>query len=98
MELDSSEIATGCYCIFDSPVDARHLDPACFDQNKSLTPEKPKIPRLELLAALKLPRVAVRVKEALQPVAQVNEVSYWTDSMTTLHWINGSDKEYKQFV
>ena len=56
------------------------------------------IPRLELLAALILARLVVRVKEALQPVAQVNEVFCWTDSMTTLHWIKGIDKEYKQFV
>ena len=56
------------------------------------------IPRLELLAALILARLVVRVKEALQPVAQVNELFCWTDSMTTLHWIKGIDKEYKSNV
>ena len=60
--------------------------------------QRPTIPRLELLAALILARLVIRVKEALQPVAQVNEVFCWTGSMTTLHWIKGIDKEYKQFV
>ena len=59
---------------------------------------KPTIPRLELLAALILARLVQRIREALQPIAQINEVLCWTDSMTTLHWIKGVDKEYKQFV
>ena len=59
---------------------------------------KPTIPRLELLAALILARLVQRIREALQPIAQINEVFCWTGSMTTLHWIKGVDKEYKQFV
>ena len=58
---------------------------------------KPTIPRLELLAALILARLVQRIREALQPIAQI-EVFCWTDSMTTLHWIKGVNKEYKQFV
>ena len=54
--------------------------------------KRPTIPRLELLAALILARLVLHVKEVLQPVAQVNEVFCWTDSMTTLHWIKGIDK------
>ena len=59
---------------------------------------KPTIPRLELFAALILARLVQRIREALQPIAQINEVFCWPDSMTTLHWIQGVDKEYKQFV
>ena len=59
---------------------------------------KPTIPRLELLAALILARLVQRIREALQPIAQINEVFCWTDSMTTLHWVKGVDREYKQFV
>ena len=56
------------------------------------------IPRLELLAALILARLVQRIGEALQPIARIDEVFCWTDSMTTLHWIKGVDREYKQFV
>ena len=59
---------------------------------------KPTISRLELLAALILARLVQRIREALKPIAQINEVFCWTDSMTTLHWIKGVDREYKQFV
>ena len=54
--------------------------------------KKPKIPGLELLAALIFAGLVVHVKEALQPAAQVNEVFCWTDSMTTLHWRSESIK------
>jgi len=39
-----------------------------------------------------------RVRVALLPVIKVDEIYYWTDSMTTLHWIKGVGREYKQFV
>jgi len=55
-------------------------------------------PRLELLAALILPRLVDRVRVALLPVIKVHEVYCWTDSRTTLHWIKGVGREYKQFV
>ena len=59
---------------------------------------KQTIPRLELLAALILSRLVYRVRVALLPVIEVDEVFCWTDSMTTLHWIKGVGREYKQFV
>ena len=59
---------------------------------------KQTIPRLELLAALILSRLVDRVCVALLPVINVDEVFCWTDSMTTLHWIKGVGREYKQFV
>ena len=59
---------------------------------------KQTISRLELLAALILSRLVYRVRVALLPVIKVDEVFCWTDSMTTLHWIKGVGREYKQFV
>ena len=59
---------------------------------------KQTIPRLELLAALILSRLVYSVRVALLPVIKVDEVFCWTDSMTTLHWIKGVGREYKQFV
>ena len=59
---------------------------------------KPTITRLELLAALILARLVQRIREVLQLIAQIKEVFCWTNSMTTLHWIKGVDKEYKPFA
>jgi hypothetical protein len=56
------------------------------------------IPRLELLAALILARLVSRVQAALKPIVNIDGVLCWTDSMTTLCWIHGVDKEFKQFV
>ena len=59
---------------------------------------KQTIPRIELLASLIPSRLISRVRSALLPLVMINEVFCWTDSTTTLHWIKGVDKEYKQFV
>ena len=56
------------------------------------------IPRIELLASLILSRLVNRVRTALIPVVKVDEIFCWTDSTTTLHWIKGVGKEFKQFV
>ena len=56
------------------------------------------VPRLELLAALILARLVSRVQAALEPIVNVDDIFCWTDSMTTLCWIQGVDKEFKQFV
>ena len=56
------------------------------------------IPRLELLPALILVRLVYRVQAALEPIINVDDIFCWTDSMTTLCWIQGVDKEFKQFV
>ena len=59
---------------------------------------KQTIPWIELLASLIPSRLISRVRSALLPLVMINEVFFWTDSTTTLHWIKGVDKEYKQFV
>ena len=56
------------------------------------------IPRLELLSALILSRLITTVKVALEPLVALEEVYCWTDSKTVLHWIIGTDKEWKAFV
>ena len=50
------------------------------------------IPHLELLAALILARLVSRVQAALEPIVNVDDIFCWTDSMTTLCWIQGVDK------
>ena len=56
------------------------------------------VPRLELLASLISSRLVTRVKSALSPVVNIEEIYHWSDSTTTLHWIKGVERQYKQFV
>ena len=54
------------------------------------------IPRLELLGALLLARLIVNVREALSSI--VSDYECFTDSLVVLHWIKGTDKNWKPFV
>ena len=56
------------------------------------------IPRLELLAALILARLAARIKTTLEQCLVVSRIRCWTDSKNVLYWIKGKHKEWKQFV
>ena len=56
------------------------------------------IPRLELLSSLLLARLVVSVQEALKFELQLDEPRCYTDSKVTLCWIQGTDREWKQFV
>ena len=60
--------------------------------------KKQTIPMLELLAALILARLTARVKTALEQCLIISRVRCWTDSKNVLYWIQGKDKEWKQFV
>ena len=55
------------------------------------------LPRLELLGALCLARLVSAVRKAIEPVIPISAIYYWTDSITTLYWIQGTSKEFKQF-
>ena len=54
--------------------------------------------RLELLSALILSRLITTVEEALKPLVAIEKIYCWTDSTTALHWIIGTNKEWKTFV
>ena len=56
------------------------------------------IPRLELLSALILSRLITTVEEALKPLVAIEKIYCWTDSTTALHWMIGTNKEWKMFV
>ena len=56
--------------------------------------KKQSIPRLELLGAVILARLVMTI---LKSLSQELPVIYWTDSMTTLHWIC-NHKPWKQYV
>ena len=54
------------------------------------------IPRLELLGALLLLRLMLCIKESLSSI--VSECKCFTDSSIVLHWIQGTDNNWKPFV
>ena len=54
------------------------------------------IPRLELLGALLLARLIVRVQKVLGDI--VSGYRCFTDSTIVLHWIKGTEKNWKPFV
>ena len=60
--------------------------------------KKVTIPRLELLSALLLSRLISSVNNALEPEIEISEVICHTDSQVALCWIQGKDKEWRQFV
>ena len=56
------------------------------------------IPRLELMSCLILSRLMESVKEALKPIVKIKNTHYWSDSVTALYWIKGTDKDWSIFV
>ena len=60
--------------------------------------KKTTIPRLELLSALLLSKLAHSVEEALKEAIKLEETRCYTDSKVALCWIQGQDKEWRQFV
>ena len=56
------------------------------------------IPRLELLGALILSRLVLKVKECLEQVAKIEKIICLTDAEVVLNWIQRDDRVYKQFV
>ena len=59
--------------------------------------KKLSIPRLELMAAKILTTQMDTVVKALDPHTKIDEILYWTDSMTVLYWIQNRG-EWKVFV
>ena len=53
---------------------------------------------MELLGALILTRLVVKIQEALQDFVEMNEVICLTDSTVALWWIKNTSSIYKQFV
>ena len=60
--------------------------------------KKVTIPRLELLSALLLSRLISSVAHALESEIEISEVICHTDSQVALYWIQGKEKEWRQFV
>ena len=56
------------------------------------------MPRLELLSCLILSRLINIVKDSLSAIIPVQIKMCWTDSITALYWIKGTNKEWKVFV
>ncbi|KAJ8040732.1 Alpha-N-acetylgalactosaminide alpha-2,6-sialyltransferase 6 [Holothuria leucospilota] len=54
------------------------------------------IPRLELCGAVLGVKLSLSVAKILEFSA--HEITYWSDSMNVLFWINGASRKYKPFV
>ena len=59
---------------------------------------KQTLPRLELLAAVILARLIVKVQKSLSTVKTLDKMTCFTDSKVVLNWIKRKDRKYKQFV
>ena len=59
---------------------------------------KQTLPRLELLAAVILARLIVKVQKSLSTVKMLDKMTCFTDSKVVLNWIKRKDRKYKQFV
>lgn len=56
------------------------------------------IPHLELLSALLLSTLMTSVKQVLELEMSLGEPNYFTDSMVSLYWIKGQEREWKPFA
>ena len=56
------------------------------------------VPRLELLRALLVSRLVTNITSALNAQLELNPPTLFTDSKIALFWIQGHDKEWRQFV
>ena len=64
-----------------------------------LSPIKPvTIPRLELSAATLAVKMNTTVMDELRHDNKIDNIVFWTDSTTVLHYIRNHDKRYKIFV
>ena len=54
------------------------------------------IPRLELTAAALAAKMATFIKEELE--VQLKQITFWTDSMTVLQYLNNTKRRFKVFV
>ena len=60
--------------------------------------QKQTIPRLELLSALLLARLMDNVANSLTSLLSLAQLQCFTDSMVSLFWIQGVEKQWKPFI
>ena len=60
--------------------------------------KKLSIPRLELMSCLVLARLITSVKHMFESLIKVEIIRCWTDSISALYWVRGTNKEWKIFV
>ena len=74
----------------------RHVEVRLIASKTRVAPlTKPTIPRLELLGAVLLSRLADTVLKLIKPLPQI---TYWVDSTTVLYWIKNEKLLWKQYA
>ena len=92
---DASEHAYVAVVFLRSCYDDGRIDVRLAASKSKVSPmTKQSIPRLELLGALSVARLADKFKVS---IGEIHKTSYWTDSMTTLCWIK-NQRVWKQNV
>ena len=92
---DASEHAYAAVVFLRSRYNDGRIDVRLAASKSKVSPmTKQSIPRLELLGALSLARLADKFKVS---IGEIHKTIYWTDSMTTLCWIK-NQRAWKQYV
>ena len=93
---DASSEAYACVAYFRWELEGR-VQVSLVCGRTRVAPLKPiTIPRLELMAALMGSRLSSTIKNEHDVL--INDVVFWSDSKTVLHWIRSDPGRYKQFV
>ena len=94
---DASEVAYAacCYikCVYGADVQVN----LAFAKNRIAPVATHTLPRLELLGACLLARVAAKVINAYQRL-EFSQVIYYTDSQNVFHWIQSDNRNWSTFV
>lgn len=94
--VDASERAMAAVAYTQGVGDERHIIRIAASKCKLAPLSQQRIPRLELQAAV----LGVRLAEMIRSAASTPllRITFWTDAMNTLWWINSSRRRYKPFV
>lgn len=93
---DAGENAYGCVGFFRIVIEGIVRCSLVMARSKVAPLKQLSIPRLELQAAVLGARMALTIRE--NHSISIQQVFFWTDSLTVLSWIKSDQRQYKPFV